>query len=208
MPTVSFRTLATGAQAVGGARAVRDHQVILGQRVVVDAVDDGGVGAVGGRRDQHALGTGGQMRGGLVLGGEDAGAFQRDVDAERLPRQLGGIALGRDLDLAATEVDRVAVDGHGAGEAAVHGIEAQQVRIGLDRAEVVDADNLDVLAAGLGDGAQHIAADTPKPVDRDADCHARLSSNSCCRPRGRAPTRVLRRNARFSRARTEKMELW
>ena len=62
--------------------------MIPGQRVVVDAEDDGGVGAVGGRGDQHALGAGGEMRGGLVLRGEDAGALQRDVDAEILPGQL------------------------------------------------------------------------------------------------------------------------
>ena len=53
----------------------------------------------------------------------------------------------------------------------MHGIEAQQMGVGLDRAEVVDADHLDVLAAGLGDGAQHVAADAAKPVDCDPDCH-------------------------------------
>ncbi len=58
------------------------------------------------------------------------------------------------------------------------GIEAQQMGVGLDRAEIVDAHHLDIRAAGLGDGAQHIAADTAKPVDRDADCHARFSLNS------------------------------
>ena len=75
-------------QAVGGARGVGDDLVVLGQLVVVDAEDHGEIGAVGGRRNQHALGAGGQMRRGLVLGGEDAGALQRDVDAEILPRQL------------------------------------------------------------------------------------------------------------------------
>ncbi len=61
---------------------------------------------------------------------------------------LDGIALGGNLDLAVAEVDRVAVDGHGAGEAAMHGVEAQQMGVGLDRAEIVDADHLDILAAG------------------------------------------------------------
>ena len=116
------------------------------------------------------------MQRGLVLGGEDAGAFQRDVDAEFLPRQLSGIALGGDLDLAVAEADRIAVDRHGAGKAAMDGIEAQQMGVGLDRAEIVDADHFDVLAAGFGNGAQHIAADAAKPVDRDPDCHARSSS--------------------------------
>ena len=76
-------------QAIGRARGVGDDLVVLGQLVVVDAVDDGEVGAVGGRRDQHALGAGGQMRRRLVLRGEDAGALEGDVDAQLLPRQLG-----------------------------------------------------------------------------------------------------------------------
>jgi len=46
------------------------------------------------------------MHRGLVLGGEDAGAFQRDVDAEFFPRQFGGIAFGGNLDLAVAEADR------------------------------------------------------------------------------------------------------
>ena len=75
-------------QAVGGAGRIRDDDVVLGQLVVVDAIDDGEVGAIGGGRDDDALGAGGQMRRGLVLRGEDAGAFERDVDAQILPRQL------------------------------------------------------------------------------------------------------------------------
>ena len=91
MPTASFSTLATGARQLVVQEALETIDVILGQLVVVDAVDDREVGAVGGRGDQHALGAGGQMRRGLVLGGEDAGAFQRDVDAQLLPRQLGRV---------------------------------------------------------------------------------------------------------------------
>ena len=53
-------------------------------------------------------------------------------------------------------------------EAAVHAVEAQQVGVGLDRAEIVDRHDLDVVAAGFDDGAQHVAADAAEPVDRDA----------------------------------------
>ena len=42
---------------------------------------------------------------------------------------------------------------------------AQQVRVGFDRAEVVDGDDFDVLAVGLDDGAQDIAADAAETVD-------------------------------------------
>ena len=58
-----------------------------------------------------------------------------------------------------------------AGKAAVHAVVAQQMRVGFDRAEIVDADHLDVLAAGFGDGAQDVAADAAKSVDGDPNCH-------------------------------------
>ena len=53
----------------------------------------------------------------------------------------------------------------------MHRIVAQQMGVGLDRAEVVDGDDLDVVAAGLVDGAQDVAANAAKSVDRDPDCH-------------------------------------
>jgi hypothetical protein len=99
--------------------------VILGQLVVIDAVDHGQIGAFGRCRHQHALGAGGQMHRGLVLGGEDAGAFHRDVDAEILPRQRGRVLDGGDLDGAVADADGVAFDRDLAGEAAVHAVEAQ-----------------------------------------------------------------------------------
>ena len=75
-------------QAIGGAGRVGDDEMVLGQLVVVDAVDDGEIGAVGGRGDEDALGAGLQMRRRLFARGEDAGAFQRDIDAELLVRKL------------------------------------------------------------------------------------------------------------------------
>ena len=62
----------------------------------------------------------------------------------------------------------------------MHAVEAQQVGVGLDRAEIVDADHLDILAAGLGDGAQDVAADAAKTVNRDPDGHV-SPPNICCR---------------------------
>jgi hypothetical protein len=158
-------------QAVGRARGVRDDDVILGQLVVVDAVDDGQVGVVGRRGDQHALGAGGDVRHRLFLRGENAGALEGDIDAQRLVRQLRGIALRGDLDRAATDIDGVAGDLDLAVEAAVHRVEAEQVGVGLDRAEIVDRHDLDVFAARLHDGAQHVAADAPEAVDCDTNRH-------------------------------------
>lgn len=74
--------------------------MVLGDLVVVDAVDHGQVGAVGGCRDDDTLGAGGEVRRSLVLRGEDAGAFERDVDAEFLPRQLRRVLDRGDLELS------------------------------------------------------------------------------------------------------------
>jgi hypothetical protein len=125
------------------------------------------------------------MCGRLVLGGEQASAFHGDVDTEILPRQLGRITFGGDLDRAIAEADGIALDGNRAGEAAVHAVIAQQVGVGFNRAEVVDGDNLDVLAVRLSDGAQDIAADAAKPVDGYTNCHfSRSRLVQLPRPRG------------------------
>ena len=61
-----------------------------------------------------------------------------------------------------------------AGEAAVDQIEAQQVRIGLGRRQIVDGDDGQVLAVALDNCAQYVAADAAKSVDGDAYGHHRL----------------------------------
>src|SRR5690606_17089691 len=75
------------------------------------------------------------------------------------------------LDLARADVDPVLARGHRAGEAAVDGVVAEQVGVGLDRPQVVDRHHLDVLAAMLDDRAQDEAADAAETVDGDADGH-------------------------------------
>ncbi|ENN87327.1 hypothetical protein RHSP_26257 [Rhizobium freirei PRF 81] len=153
-------------QAVRGAGSVGDDHVLAGELVVVDAENDGQVGAVGRSRNDDALSTGRQVGGGLVAGREDARAFHGDVDAEFLVRQRCRILDRRDLDrLAAANDDRVAFDLHFRRELAVNGIVTQQVSVGLDRAEVVDGNDFDVGAAGFDDCAQYVTADAAKAVD-------------------------------------------
>jgi hypothetical protein len=43
--------------------------------------------------------------------------------------------------------------------------------IGLDRTEIVDGYDLDVLAVGFGNGAQNVAADAAETVNGNAYCH-------------------------------------
>jgi hypothetical protein len=77
-----------------------------------------------------------------------------------------------DLDGTAAGVDRIALDGDLAGKAAMHAVIAHQMRIGLDRAEIVDRDDFDVGAAGFVDRAQHVAADAAKTVDGNFHSHS------------------------------------
>ena len=91
------------------------------------------------------------------------------------PRSLcgsfGGIAIAVTLILPWPTLMDVAVDRHGAGEAAMDAVEAQQMGVGLDRTEIVDRHDFDVLAAGFDDRAQDVAADAAEAVDRDPDGH-------------------------------------
>jgi hypothetical protein len=89
MPMASLQDLGDRRQAVGGAGRVGDDEVILGQHIMVDAVHDGLVGTGGRGGDQHALGAGFQVDGGLFFVGEDAGAFHHDVDVEIAGGQYG-----------------------------------------------------------------------------------------------------------------------
>ena len=83
-----------------------------------------------------------------------------------LPRQLGRVALGHDLDAVAVDHDAVAVDAHVRRERAVRGVVLEQVGVGLRVAEVVDRDELKlVLLAALVVGAQDHAADAAESVD-------------------------------------------
>jgi hypothetical protein len=68
-------------------------------------------------------------------------------------------------------IDRVAVDRHLAGEAAVHAVVAEQVGVGLDRPRSLMATTSMSLRPDSIDGAQHQAADAAEPVDGDLHGH-------------------------------------
>ena len=82
-----------------------------------------------------------------------------------------GILDRGDFDLVAVDDHVVAVDLHFAGEAAVHAVVAQQMRVGFDRTQIVHADDLDVVRSALHDGAQDQTPDAAEAVDRDANSH-------------------------------------
>ena len=153
--------------------------------LVVDAENDGHVGTLGGGRDDHLLGAGVQVAGGVLALGELAGRLDHHIDPERLPGQLGGVAELQGRHFVAVDADAVLAGGDLAGEAAVHRVVLEQVAQGSRVGDVVDGHDLELRVA-FHDGPYEEAADSSEPVDTDLDCHTKLPSRTA-RPAGRAP---------------------
>jgi len=146
--------------------------VLLGVEVgVVDAVDERGVGA--GRRcgDHDNARSTGEVCRGLVAFGEEAGGLHDDVDAERLPRQLGGVAFGKHAQRLAVDRDAVVGGRNRVGQHTHHRVVLEQVRHGLLVAEVVDGDDLHLRPAFLCCSPE-TAPDSAEAVDSYSHGHA------------------------------------
>jgi transketolase C-terminal domain/subunit len=97
--------------------------------------------------------------------GEEAGAFERDLDAIGPVRQLRRIALGGHVDALAVDDDVVALGRDLAGELAVDAVMLEQPRIGLGIGEVVDADQLEPAVRPLENRARDQTADAAEAID-------------------------------------------
>ena len=172
------------------------------ERVVVHPVDHRGVHVrAAGGGDDHLLRTALQVLRRLVLAREQPGALVHDVHPELPPRQLRRVPFGEDLDPVAVDHQRIALDLDLAGEAAVGGVVAGEMGVGLGVAEVVDRDDADLVGApALVEGAEDVAADAPETVDAYLDRHVRFSM-SVTQPGGCSAvvstTRVSPSNLRF-----------
>ena len=111
-------------------------------RGVVHPVAEGHVGPLGGRRDDDLLGAAGQMRGGLVAVGEQAGALEHHVDAEVLPGQLSGVAFAEYAHALAVYEQCLVTGRDFVPEGPVHGIVLEEVGERLGIGQVVDGDKL------------------------------------------------------------------
>ena len=145
--------------------------MVLRQLVVVDAIDNGKVSAIGRSRNDNALCASFKMKSCLVACGEDAGAFQSDIDAFFLPRQFSRVANSVNLDRSVADVDGVASDFHFLWKTTMNAVIAQKMRVSFHWAEIIDRNDLNVGAARLDDSAEDITADAAKTVNCDANCH-------------------------------------
>jgi hypothetical protein len=137
---------------------------------VIHAIGDGVIGVLRRRGDNHLLRARLEVLTGLGAIGEEAAALEHQVDPERLPGQLGGIALGQHLDGACAHLEAAVLRLHVVGERAVHGVVLQEVGQGLRVRDVVDRDEVELRLAECR--AEYVAADTSETVDADTDRHA------------------------------------
>ena len=79
----------------------------------------------------------------LVGVGEEAGGFDDDLRADGGPVELGGVALGEDLELLAVDGDEVRAVGDLVLQVAQDGVVLEQVRERGRGGEVVDGDEFD-----------------------------------------------------------------
>ena len=113
-------------QAVGGARGV-GHNALPGVARVVDAIHKHGRVVFAGCRQNDFFGTGCQVffAGGLVQ--KQAGGFNHHIGADRVPLQVGRVALLRQAYGFAVDDQRAVFDRYLTGKAAMHAVVAQHI---------------------------------------------------------------------------------
>ena len=173
-------------EAVGGAGSGADHGVGRGQGLVVGVVDDGRKVLARRSGDDDLLRAGLDVRGGLLLGGVEAGALEDDIHFEFAPRELSRIGLRIDGDFLAVHDDgtggdnRLAVfseDGvlvihrvlsftELAGEATLGGVVLQEVSKHFGAGEVIDGDHF--VTISLEHLTERQTTDTAKTVDSNS----------------------------------------
>ena len=137
--------------------------------LVVDAHDDGDVGAFGGRGDDDFLRTGLDVLGCRVAVREEPRRLEHDVDAEVLPRELRRVAERQDLELVALDRDAVAARLDCRVQVPQDRVVLEQMRQRRGVRQVVDRDEVDVLVPKCR--THDVAADPAEAVDSNPHCH-------------------------------------
>ncbi|MNR19208.1 hypothetical protein D3C85_1359860 [compost metagenome] len=136
---------------------------------MVYPVHHGGIGTFGRRRDNYLARPCRKVCSGLGAVGEQPCALEHHVDRLGLPGQFGRVADGTDRDTVTIDREAFVVGLDTGVEGAVHAVVLEQVGIHRAVAQVVDGDDLQVLAVALGiQCAQDVAPDAAESIDGDA----------------------------------------
>ena len=162
-------------EAVGGAAGVGDDLLGLEVEVlVVDAVDERGVGPVARSGDDDQRGTGGKVVRGGVAAGEEARALDDHINAKIAPWKVLRVAFAEHAQLVTINADAGLGGLDRVGQRAQNGVVLQQVRHLVERPEVVDCHEIDVGPALLG-SPEEVAPNAPETINADANRHGCVS---------------------------------
>ena len=126
--------------------------------------------------DQRRAGL--EVGGGLGAVGEEAGRLDDDVDAEVAPRQLFGLRTCSTLSSSPSTVMPLFVALMSYGSVPRTESYLRRWAIVVERAEIVDRDEVDVGAALLG-RPEEVAADAAEAVDADTNRHVVVPFTEC-----------------------------
>src|ERR1019366_9499775 len=156
-----------------GATGVGDDVVLGGVvLVLIDAEHQGDVFVGGRSRDDDLLDGRAEVSFGLGSVGKEAGGFDDNLCADFSPVELGGVALGIDLDLFAIDGDEVIAGDDFVLEVAKNRVVLEQVSQRGWAGQVVDGDKINLRIAKSG--AKYVAANAAEAIDTNLNCHVCL----------------------------------
>ena len=158
-------------EAVCRAGRIRHNHVLCGQIAVVHPINNCAIRIFAWCRDQNPFGTIVQMRGRFVARCENAGTFIGNIHP--IPRQLFGIANGRQFDGLIANPQDITFDSDIRIQAPMHRVKLQQMRKRVRRRQIIDPRHGYILNVILDDRAQHVATDPAKAIDCDIQGHVR-----------------------------------
>ena len=166
---VLMQDLGNGGEAVGGAARVGDELHIAGIVLMVHAHDEHRGVVLARRGHDDLLCAGGDVTGSLFLRQEQAGGLDDILRAELAPLQVRGVSLAEHGNDLTVDDQRVLAAFDVSLAAAVHRIVLEHIGKVIGRAQIVDADHVDL--GMLEAGTEHHTADTAKAVDTDFNRH-------------------------------------
>ena len=164
-----MQDLGDGGEAVGGAARVGDELHIAGIVLMVHAHDEHRGVVLARRGHDDLLCAGGDVAGSLFLRQEQAGGLDDILRAELAPLQVRGVSLAEHGNDLTVDDQRVLAAFDVSLAAAVHRIVLEHIGKIIGRAQIVDADHVDL--GMLEAGTEHHTADTAKAVDTDFNRH-------------------------------------
>ncbi len=157
-------------QTVGGTGRVGDDRVLRRvEAVLVHAQHDRDVLVAGWRGDDDFLGPSLDVGFGFGSVGEETRRF--DEGAHLLPRDVGRITFGGDLNLAAVDDERLFAGFDVARIDAVVAVVLEEMRVRRGVEQVVDGHHLDIVRVAFEKRFEGLATDAAEAIDAYAYCH-------------------------------------